>query len=85
MGRTQSGLLQQRFTQLCVDWLRNRAGWENFDLRNEASVKLAQELLPDEDGYRAVTHIPAAMVESLTFLVGEHPPATDGAALPHGA
>ena len=40
--------LQQSFTRLCVDWLRNLAEREEgrFDLRNEASVKLAREVLP---------------------------------------
>ncbi len=31
-------------------------------------VAIAQELLPDGDGFRAVTHIPTAIVESLTRL-----------------
>lgn len=31
-------------------------------------VSLAQEVLPDDDGYRAVTHIPLAIVERLTEL-----------------
>jgi hypothetical protein len=38
--------LQQSFTRLCADWLRNLAARESFDLRNEASVKLAREALP---------------------------------------
>ncbi|HEY1330931.1 MAG TPA: hypothetical protein VGH10_05585 [Actinomycetota bacterium] len=53
--------------------------------RSPRVVSIAQELLPDDDGFRAVTHIPAGMVESLTFLVDEHPPATGGAALRQGA
>ena len=31
-------------------------------------VSVAQELLPEEDGYRAVTHIPASMIERITHL-----------------
>ena len=31
-------------------------------------VSLAQEILPDDDGYRAVTHIPVALVERMTTL-----------------
>ena len=31
-------------------------------------VSLAQEVLPDGEGFRAVTHIPLAIVEQLVFL-----------------
>jgi len=31
-------------------------------------VSLAQEVLPDDDGYRAVTHIPIALIERITRL-----------------
>ena len=31
-------------------------------------VSLAQEVLPDDDGFRAVTHIPLAIVERLEYL-----------------
>ena len=31
-------------------------------------LSIAQEVLPDEDGFRAVTHIPRSIVESLTNL-----------------
>ncbi len=31
-------------------------------------VSLAQEVLPDGDGYRAVTHIPLSIVERITRL-----------------
>jgi hypothetical protein len=31
-------------------------------------LSIAQELLPDEDGFRAVTHIPRSIVESITML-----------------
>ena len=32
-------------------------------------VSVAQEVLPDGDGFRAVTHIPKGMIESMTPLV----------------
>jgi len=31
-------------------------------------LSIAQEILPDGDGFRAVTHVPAAVVESVTPL-----------------
>lgn len=31
-------------------------------------VSLAQEVLPDDDGFRAVTHIPLAIVERIDYL-----------------
>ena len=31
-------------------------------------ISLAQEILPDDDGYRAVTHIPVVLVERITQL-----------------
>ena len=37
-------------------------------------VSIAQEILPDDDGYRSITHIPTAMIESVTPLAG---PATN--------
>jgi len=39
-------------------------------------VSLAQEVLPDDDGFRAVTHIPLAIVERLEYLgpTAEDPP-----------
>jgi hypothetical protein len=40
-------------------------------------VSLAQEVLPDDDGFRAVTHIPLAIVERIEYLTtspdGPHP------------
>lgn len=37
-------------------------------VRTGAVVSLAQEILPDGDGYRAVTHIPRAMVRTVERL-----------------
>lgn len=36
--------------------------------RNDGVVSVAQEKLPDEEGYRAVTHIPREMVEEIRCL-----------------
>ena len=36
--------LQQNFTKLCIAWLRQLSETENYDLRNEASVKFAQSI-----------------------------------------
>jgi hypothetical protein len=41
-------------------------------------VSVAQEILPEGDGYRAVTHIPIGMVESITPLVADHSPIRSG-------
>jgi hypothetical protein len=47
-------------------------------------VSVAQEVLPDGDGYRAVTHIPIGMVEAIIPLVAGHAPARSGAVLAAG-
>ena len=40
-----------------------------FLVRNDSVVvSVAQEILPDGDGYRAVTHIPAPIITSITVL-----------------
>jgi len=31
-------------------------------------LSIAHEILPDDDGFRAVTHIPLAIVETVTYL-----------------
>lgn len=36
--------------------------------RGSRFVSVAQEVLPDGDGFRAVTHIPVAVVETIAFL-----------------
>lgn len=36
--------LQQQFTRTCVEWLLDLAERENYDLRNEASVKFAKSI-----------------------------------------
>ena len=40
-------------------------------------LSIAQELLPDEDGFRAVTHIPRSIVESITRLYAGPSPVAD--------
>lgn len=37
--------LQQTFTKLCVDWLKQLAVMEYYDDRNEASVEFAKSLM----------------------------------------
>lgn len=37
--------LQQTFTKLCVDWLKQLAVTEYYDERNKASVELAKSLM----------------------------------------
>ena len=44
MGRDHP-TLQQSFSRLCVAWFRRLAGTEHFDMRNEASVKLARRIV----------------------------------------
>jgi hypothetical protein len=38
--------------------------------RGPRFVSVAQEILPDGDGFRAVTHIPVAVVEKISPLRG---------------
>jgi hypothetical protein len=55
----------------------DRAEWRSdylvrttgFLVREESDVvSIAQEILPEDDGFRAVTHIPRGVIESLTEL-----------------
>jgi hypothetical protein len=43
-------------------------------------ISIAQEVLPDDEGFRAVTHIPRAMVQKVTRLALDLP--DDAAARP---
>ena len=36
--------LQQNFTKLCIAWLKELSETENYDLRNEASIKFAKSI-----------------------------------------
>jgi hypothetical protein len=51
------------------DYLVHTVGF----LLNEGTkfISLAQEILPDGDGYRAVTHIPRSIVETMVRLQPE--------------
>jgi|SRR5882672_1672676 len=46
---TQHRTLQQGFTRVCVAWICYLAKQEHFDLRNEASVKMAKQIAKCED------------------------------------
>jgi hypothetical protein len=50
--------------------------------RGARFVSVAQEILPDGDGFRAVTHIPVAVVESISPLRGPDEPAVGDLAAP---
>lgn len=41
----QHRTLQQCFTNVCLSWLRHLAEAEDYDLRNEASVKIAKQIV----------------------------------------
>ena len=43
--------LQQSFTRLCLFWLYELSQVENYDLRNEASVKIAKKINETVDLY----------------------------------
>lgn len=51
-----------------VDYLVTTVGF--LVRRGPRFVSVAQELLPDGDGFRAVTHIPVAVVEAISPLRG---------------
>jgi hypothetical protein len=56
-----------------TDYLVSTVG---FLIRRGARfVSVAQEILPDGDGFRAVTHIPVAVVENISPLRGPDEPA----------
>jgi hypothetical protein len=45
----QHRTLQQNFTRFCVAWLANLSRQANYDLRNEASVKLGKKFMEVTD------------------------------------
>ena len=49
-----------------ADYLVNTVGY--LVRRSPRFVSVAQEILPDGDGFRAVTHIPVAVVETIASL-----------------
>jgi len=52
MGR-QHRTLQQNFTRLCLEWIRQVGGLQEgqYDLRNEASVKVCREIVEKTGDY----------------------------------
>jgi hypothetical protein len=57
-----------------ADYLVNTVGY--LVRRGPRFLSVAQEILPDGDGFRAVTHIPVAVVETIASLSG-----SDGAGM----
>jgi hypothetical protein len=51
-----------------ADYLVNTVGF--LVRKGPRFVSIAQEILPDGDGFRAVTHIPVAVVEAIAPLHG---------------
>jgi hypothetical protein len=49
-----------------TDYLVHTVGFVLAD--GPTFISLAQEVLPDDDGFRAVTHIPLAIVERIEYL-----------------
>jgi hypothetical protein len=49
-----------------TDYMVNTVGF--LVSESPTFVSLAQEVLPDDEGYRAVTHIPKAVVQSIMTL-----------------
>jgi hypothetical protein len=47
-------------------------------------ISVAQEILPDGDGFRAVTHIPRSVVEAIVPLSRDHGGSTNGSAAGDG-
>ena len=73
-----------RWRDAWFDFERESAGWRDeyvvqtvgFVVREEPGViSLAQELLPGRDGFRAITHIPRGVIESITTLYEDEGPA----------
>jgi hypothetical protein len=59
-----------------ADYLVNTVGY--LMRRGPRFVSVAQEILPDGDGFRAVTHIPVAVVETIAPLHGSDGTGMDG-------
>lgn len=63
-----------------ADYLVNTVGF--LVRRGPRFVSVAQEVLPDGDGFRAVTHIPVAVVEKISPLLGPDEAAVSDLAAP---
>ena len=77
-------LVMVRWRDAWFDFEREASGWRDeyvvqtvgFVVREEPGViSLAQELLPGRDGFRAITHIPRGVIESITTLYEDEGPA----------
>jgi hypothetical protein len=77
-------LVLVRWRDAWFDFERDPSGWRDeylvqtvgFLVREEPGVvSLAQERLPGRDGYRAITHIPRGVIESITPVAEEEIPA----------
>jgi hypothetical protein len=77
-------LVLVRWRDAWFDFERDPSGWRDeyvvqtvgFLVREEPGViSLAQEMLPGRDGYRAITHIPRGVIESITPLSEGEPAA----------
>ena len=83
-ARRRVRLVLVRWRDAWFDFERDPSGWRDeyvvqtvgFLVREEAGVvSLAQEMLPGRDGYRAITHIPRGVIESITTLYEDSGPA----------
>jgi hypothetical protein len=61
---------QSTADEIRPDYLVHTVGFMLAD--GPTFVSLAQEVLPDGDGFRAVTHIPRSIVERVVHLEQEH-------------
>lgn len=62
---------EQTYEDWRADYPVQTVGYLVRDEHNVISI--AQEVLPDDEGFRAVTHIPRAMVQGITRLAVELP------------
>ena len=62
---------EQSYEDWRADYPVQTVGYLVRDEHNVISI--AQEVLPDDEGFRAVTHIPRAMVQGITRLALELP------------
>ena len=67
--------LHPALEKLRADYLVNTVGY--LVRRSPRFVSVAQEILPDGDGFRAVTHIPVAVVQTIAPLSDSDGPGMD--------
>ncbi len=82
-ARGPLSLVLVRWRDAWFDFEQPTGGWRDqyivhtvgFLVReNDEVVSVAQERLPSREGYRAITHIPRGVVESVTTLFAEGGP-----------